>query len=185
MSHRCVTLAFVLFLGTFVNPGSAQGQLGKALARGAERNLAKSAGRSWFSIFRRDLVRDRATRVEKLATNRSVFRYTTRAQARVESRAGIGAGSHLTSHSGPGRPSASLAQRRFGLPVRPTVREKVLLPKRTPVQMNKALGGKPGYGEIRLARRIKPENVRKVITLQRGHANGTRGDGHASNRGER
>src|SRR2546428_8373969 len=102
MYRRRVTLVFVLLLGTFINPRAAWGQLGKALARGTERNLAKSAGRSWFSIFRRDLFRDRATRAEKLAANRSVFRYTTNAQARVESRAGIPAGSHLTSHAGPG-----------------------------------------------------------------------------------
>jgi len=143
MPDRRVTLVFVLLLGTFMNPGAAQGQLGKALARSAERNLAKSAGRSWFSIFRRDLVRDRATRAEKLSSNRSVFRYAAKAQARLESRAGIAPGSHLTSHAGPGRPSASLAQKRFGLRVRPTARENVLLPKGTAVQMNKALGGKP------------------------------------------
>lgn len=167
MYRRRVALVFLLLLGTFISPGVAWGQLGKALARGAERNVAKSAGRSWFSIFRRDLFRDRATRAEKLASNRSVFRYTTKAQARVESRAGISAGSHLTSHAGPGRPSASLAQKRLGLPVRPTVREKVLLPKGTPVQMNKALGGKPGYGEIRLAKRMRPQSIRKVVRLQR------------------
>jgi hypothetical protein len=185
MYRRSVALAFMFLLGTVLNPGTARGQLGKALARGAERNLTRSAGRSWFSIFRRDLVRDRATRAEKLASNRSVFRYTTKAQAGVESRAGIAAGSHLTSHAVPGRPSASLAQKRLGLPLRPTVREKVLLPKGTAVQMNKALGGKPGYGEIRLARRVKPESIRKVTPLQRGHANGTRGHSFPSNRRER
>jgi hypothetical protein len=167
MYRKRMTLVFALLLGTFISPGAARGQLGKALARGAERNLAKSAGRSWFSIFRRDLVRDRATRAEKLSSNRSVFRYTTKSQARVESRAGIAAGSHMTSHAGPGRPSSSLAQKRLGLPVRPTVREKVLLPKGTAVQMNKALGGKPGYGEIRLTRRVAPQGIRKVVRLRR------------------
>ena len=167
MYCRRVTLVVVLLLGTVSHPGTAQAQLGKALTRGAERNLARSAGRSWSSILRRDMVRDRATRAEKLSSERSVFRYTTGTRARMESRAGIAAGSHLTSHAVPGRPSAPRAQKRLGLPVRPTVREKVLLPKGTAVQMNKALGGKPGYGEIRLAQRVKPESIRKVVRLRR------------------
>ena len=167
MYRRHVALVLLLLLGTFISPGVAWGQLGKALARGAERNVAKSAGRFWFNIFRRDLFRDRVTSAEKLASNRSVFRYTTKAQARLESRAGIASGSHVTSHTGPGRPSASLAQTRLGLPVRPTARERVLLPKGTSVQMNKAMGGKPGYGEIRLAQRMKPQSIRKVVPLPR------------------
>ncbi len=166
MYCRRVTLVVVLLLGAVSHPGTAQAQLGKALARGAERNLARSAGRSWLSILRRDMVRDRATRAEKLSSNRSVFRYTTGTRAQMESRAGIPAGSHLTSHAIPGRPSAPLAQKRLGLPVRPAVREKVLLPKGTTVQMNKALGGKPGYGEIRLTRRVAPQSIRKVVRLQ-------------------
>jgi len=161
-----VILAFILYLAIVLCPVSAHGQLGKALARGAERNLARSAGRSWFSILRRDLVRDRATRAEKLASSRSVFRYTTTDRAKIESRVGIPAGSHLTTRTFPGRPSASLAQKRFGLPTRPTARERVLLPKGTVVRLNKAVGGKPGYGEVRVAKRVKPGNIQKVVTLQ-------------------
>lgn len=166
-----VILAFVLYLGIVLFPGSAHGQLGKALARSAERNLSRSAGRSWFSILRRDMVRDRATRAEKLASSRSVFRYTTTARAKLESRAGISAGSHLTARAFPGRPSASFAQKRLGLPVRPTARERVLLPKGTAVRLNKALGGKSGYGEVRLAQPVQPENIQRVVSLPKMRRN--------------
>jgi hypothetical protein len=57
------------------------------------------------------------------------------------------------------------AQNRLGLPVRPEAREKVLLQRGTSVRFNKALGGKPGVGEITI---VKPapktvlRDVRKI-----------------------
>jgi len=169
MRHRCIPLlAMLLVLLERTGPRCAYGQIGKALARGAERNIAKSAERSWFSILRRDSLRDRTVRPGRLLSNRPVFHYTSKAQARLESHTGIAKGSHLTSRSDAGRPlSGVLAQRRFGLPAVPSVRERVVLKKGTAVRLNKALGGKPGYGEIRLAQRVRPENIRNVVPLRR------------------
>ena len=178
MNRIRMALFGILLFTVVSNPGTAWGQLGKVFARAAERNLARTAERSWLSIFRRDMVRDRATSVEKLTSNRSVFRYTTKPRARLESHVGISKGSHLTSHAAPGRPSAHLAQQRFGLPVRPSVRETVVLPKGTTVQMNKSIGGRPGYGEIRLAQRVKPESIRRSVPLPRANRHPVTGGKH-------
>ena len=169
MNRTRMALFGILLFTVVSNPGTAWGQLGKVFARAAERNLARTAERSWFSILRHDMVRDRATSVEKLTSNRSVFRYTTKSSAQLESRVGISKGSHLTSRAAPGRPSAPLAQQRYGLPARPSARETVVLPKGTVVQMNKALAGKPGYGEIRLAQRVKPQSIRRTVPLHRAN----------------
>lgn len=149
-------------------PGTSHGQLGRILARSAERRIARSAGGSFLGTLRRDLVRDRATPARSLAKDRSVFRYTTKERARLETRAGLSEGTHFTSHSASGRPlTAAAAQRRLGLPTRPAVREKVVLRKGTRVRLNKALGGERGYGEISLAQHIPPTNVRRVIRLRK------------------
>lgn len=165
---RLRRVALLAMLLVVVIPGTSHAQLGRILARSAERRIARSAGRSFLSTLRRDLVRDRATPARSLVKDRSVFRYTTKTRARLETRAGLSAGTHLTSHSASGRPlSAAAAQRRLGLPTRPAVREKVVLRKGTRVRLNKALGGKRGYGEISLAQHIPPTNVRRVIRLRK------------------
>ena len=166
MQLRRLTLFAMLFV--VVIPGACHGQLGRILARSAERRIARSASRSFLSTLRRDLVRDRATPARSLVKDRSVFRYTTRTRATLEKRSGLAAGTHLTSRSISGRPlSAAAAQRRLGLPTRPSVREKVVLSKGTRVRLNKALGGRQGYGEISLAQRIPPTNIRRVVRLRK------------------
>ena len=106
------------------------------------------------NIWRRDLSRDRATPPKILPHDRIVNRFTTLPRAKVEARRGLSAGTHLTSRVHPGRPlSASGAQKRFGLSILPEARERVLLKQGTSVRLNKALGGKPGVGEITI---VKP-----------------------------
>jgi hypothetical protein len=166
MQLRRLTLFAMLFV--VVIPGASHGQLGRILAQSAERRGARSASRSFLSTLRRDLLRDRATPARSLVKDRSVFRYTTKERARLETSAGLSEGTHFTSHSASGRPlSAASAQRRLGLPTRPTVREKVVLRKGTRVRLNKALGGKRGYGEISLAQHAPPTDVRRVVRLRR------------------
>ena len=123
-------------------------------ARSLARSLESRSAPSMSSILSRDLSRDRVTPPRILSRDRMVNRYTTLPRAKVEARKGLPAGTHLTSRVRPGRPLTALsAQSRLGLPVRPQARERVLLPQGTPVRFNKALGGKPGVGEITI---VKP-----------------------------
>ena len=56
MQLRRLTLLAMLFV--VVIPGASHGQLGRILARSAERRIARSASRSFLNTLRRDLVRD-------------------------------------------------------------------------------------------------------------------------------
>lgn len=61
--------------------------------------------------------------------------------------------------------SAQTVQERYGLPKLPQVRERILLKRGTSVKFNKALGGKPGVGELTIvkpASRTVLKNVRRI-----------------------
>jgi hypothetical protein len=142
------------------------GALAKGAARGAARALAgKSAGKAG-ALVQRDRIRDAATAARPLPRDRSALRYTTRERARQEIQHGIPAGRHMApSHRGR-PPGAAEAQKRFGLPDRPEVREVVRLPKGFPVRSNKALGGRPGAPEWTSPRPVPPEAIKKVVPLR-------------------
>jgi len=134
-----------------------------ALARSLERRPAPSM----TSILRRDLSRDRATAPRILSRDRIVNRFTTLPTAKVEARRGLTSGTHLTSRVGPGRPLSALsAQKRLGLPVRPEVRERILLKRGTSVRLNKALGGQPGVGEITIVKPAPKTVLRDVRRIR-------------------
>ena len=140
--------------------------LGKAAARAARSHSLKGVQKVNPEILRRDLLRDKVTKARPLAAERRVFRYTTRDRARQELRRGIPGQSHLTSRAGRGRPlGPGNAQRKYGLPQRPQVRETVRLPKGQPVRTNKSLGGSPGVGEITSSKSIPPKAIERVTPL--------------------
>jgi hypothetical protein len=148
-------LAGLLMIMTAMLPVAAEGG---SLARAAFREATKSTSRAFrgaaAKTLRRDLLRDRATRVRLISRNRTVFRYTTKAQARRELRKGVLPGRHMTSRATPGRPlSPGQAQRRYGLPRRSQVRETIRLPRGQPVRFNRAVGGVPGMGTTTSAAR--------------------------------
>lgn len=100
-------------------------------------------------LMERDVARDALTAAKPLARDTTVWRYASRKQAAHEARNGFHPGTHFTTKVHPGRPpSAAKAQRRYGLPARPQVRETVRLTKGTPMRHNKAYGGGPGRGEL-------------------------------------
>jgi hypothetical protein len=146
-------IAVLLIVGLLAGTSASAARIpmrGGSLARSLERRSAPSMA----SILRRDLSRDRVTPPRILSRDRVVNRYTTLPRAKGEARKGLAAGTHLTSRVRPGRPlTARSAQSRLGLPTRPQARERVLLPQGTSVRFNKALGGKPGVGEITI---VKP-----------------------------
>ncbi len=158
-------LAGLLIVATAMLPLTAEaGGLGKAAARGAWRSSARLWRRSPAQIMRRDLVRDRAIAARPLARPRTVFRWTTKQRAAVELRRGISPGLHMTSNGGPGRPlSRVAAQDRYGLLRRPQVRETIRLPKGQPVRAAKALGGRPGVGELTSPKRLSPTTITNVV----------------------
>jgi hypothetical protein len=142
------------------------GGLGKAAARGLSRGLFRRSAisRSRTALFRRDLVRDRAIKARPLTRQRTVFRYTSKARARTELRRGVASGRHMTANGGPGRPlSRVAAQKRYGLPRRPQVRETIRLPKGYPVRTAKVVGGRPGVGELTSSRRLSPTAITNVV----------------------
>ncbi len=134
-----------------------------ALARSLEHRPSPSIS----SILRRDLSRDRATAPRILSRDRIVNRFTTLPRAKAEARKGLTTGTHLTSRISPGRPLSALsAQKRLGLPVRPEARERILLKRGTSVRFNKALGGKPGVGEITIAKPVPNSVLRDVRRIR-------------------
>jgi hypothetical protein len=142
------------------------GRVGRSASRRVMKSEARAVEGKSALVLHRDLVRDKATIARKLPSKRTVFRYTTRAQAEKEMRRGIKPGSHLTSRAYPGRPlKATNAQARYGLPQKPDVRMTVTLPKGTKVRRNRALGGAPGVGEITSVQRTKPRAIKKVVPL--------------------
>lgn len=157
-------LAGLLILATSILPLTVEaGGLGRAAARGAWRSSARIWRRSPAQMMRRDLVRDSAIKARPLARPRTVFRYTTKQRASVELRRGIPPGRHMTANGGPGRPlSRVAAQKRYGLPQRPGVRETIRLPKGQPVRTAKALGGRPGVGELTSSKRLSPTVITNV-----------------------
>lgn len=143
-----------------------------ALPQSAEAGgAARALGRAAIArVWKRDLTRDLATPPKPLARPRTVWRYTTRDRAAQEARAGVPPGSHMTAGVTPGRPpTAASAQQRYGLlKAPPEVRETIVLPKGHPVRANKALGGKPGVGELTSPARVPPEAIRRTVQLPPG-----------------
>jgi hypothetical protein len=149
--------------------GAEAAALSRAIGRGVAKAAASPLRRAPVQLLRRDLVRDRATRIRPLPQDRTVFRYTTKERAREEIRRGIPPGSHMASRGGPGRPlSQQHAQRRYGLPDKPEVRETIRLPKGHPVRLNRAYGGEQGAGEITSPLRVPREAVQNVTPLRPG-----------------
>jgi len=169
-----VGLLALLACNGLSNPLEAQA--GRAILRGAARRAAaRQAERSLTrAVLARDLKRDAATASRRLTTPRRVFRFTSTERARAESRSGLAAGAHMTSRARPGRPPSGLtAQRRYGLPSRPRVRETIELTRGTPVRANRALAGRPGVGELTISRRIRPSSIQRTVRLSPGKTRGS------------
>lgn len=133
-------------------------------AGGLGREIGEAAMRK---ILKQDLARDAATAAKRLLKGREVWRYTGRKQAESEMKKGLAPGSHMTSaKSGKSPLDAGAAQRRYGLPERPEVRETIRLDSGLSVRTNKALHGQPGVGELTSPGRIPPDAIRKVEPLK-------------------
>lgn len=129
----------------------------------------RAPARKATSPMGRDLVRDNASRTIRLQTKRPVYKYTTRSQAREFERKGFPPRTHFTASQGPGRPlNGSTAQKRYGLPYTPSRRLGVTLPKGTSVKSNRVIGGAPGYGELRIQKRLAPAPSGSAKLLKSG-----------------
>lgn len=167
MKLRKNLLAGLLVMAIALPSAAEAGGLAKAVFRGATKSASKTLRGSTARTLRKDFLRDRATRVRPLFQNRRVFRYTTKAQARQELRNGIRPRSHMTARTTAGRPLSPVqAQRRYGLPRRPEVRETIRLPKGQPIRPNKVVGGAVGVGELTSSKRVSPGTIEKVMPLR-------------------
>jgi len=157
---RKLGIVFLLISLACIDANAVRPSFGR---RGLARSLGRRSESEMARIWRRDLSRDHATPVRILPHDRLVNRFTTLPRANVEARSGFSAGTHLTSRVHPGHPlSAAGAQKRLGLSILPEAREKVLLGRGTGVRFNKALGGKPGVGEITIVKPA-PKTVLKGV----------------------
>lgn len=139
--------------------------LGKAAARGAAKSVSSSANKKLAQKLSQDMVRDRKTPVRVLNRDTRVFRYTHNSVR--ELKAGLRPGAHTTTKATPGRPMKAVdAQRKYGLPAKPTDRLTVSLPKGTPVKRNKALGGKPGVPEFNLPKGAPARTIQRDVRLR-------------------
>jgi len=166
-AHRCLGV-LMLSLVLALAPAAHAGSLGKAVLRGATRSLSGNARRSTLApVLRTDLLRDRRTLARPLRQSRTVFRYTTERQMRRELRAGIPPLRHMTSRAQPGRPpTADHAARRYGLPVKPDVRETIRLRQGHAVRVNRVLAGERGRGEITSPQRVPSSSIRTTVPLR-------------------
>jgi len=141
----------------------------KTVVRAGVRGTVRSVERSLASILRADRLRDARLPVTRLARPRTVFRYVTPRRAQAELERGIRRGTHLTVRATPGRPlTAAQAARRYGLPPGRTVRETVHLARGTRVKVGKAIGGRPGEGELLTAEPLGRRVIRRLVRLREG-----------------
>jgi hypothetical protein len=159
-----VLLAGIVFPPLETDAATMARAVGRGVAKGAAKALRQAPG----EILRRDLLRDRVTRVRPLPKDRTVFRYTSKQRATQELRRGIGPGSHMTARGGPGRPLGSAeAKRRYGLPQEPQARETIRLSSGQGIRSNRAIGGKRGVGELTSPERLEGA-IKRVVPLRSG-----------------
>jgi hypothetical protein len=162
-------LVFLLTLGA----PEAEAGMSTAVAKEAAKRVTSSAVKQSVSAAatRRARARDAKAHLrapaKPLPRSRTAYRYTTRERARWERTHGLASGRHMTAHGGPGRPLSTVrAQKRYGLPAKPQVRETIRLPKGQLVRHNKVQGGTPGQGELTSPKRVSPSAVQKVVPLR-------------------
>lgn len=167
MVNRVLALLILVIVSSVPHQAEASGK-GKVIAQALEKKLSLV---NWGGRIKQaramDLARDQADTARPLAKGRVVSRFTSKSQAVYERQHGLDTGMHMTSREmRPGRaPSGVTAMKTYGLKSRPEVREQVRIPKGALVKINKAYGGKPGIGEITLAKRLPPGAVERVVPL--------------------
>jgi hypothetical protein len=139
--------------------------IGRVLNRGS-RPAERSVDRVLSQTLTRDRARDAQEAARRLKKARTVQRYTTKEQADSYLNHGIPSGTHFTSKASPG-PALNSAQAtgRYGLPHKPDVRIKVVLPPGTAVKSGKVVGGhSAGFGEAKTYRSPLPSSAVKSVT---------------------
>lgn len=149
---------------------SEAGALGRVLGRGATKapvpRWAPKPGAP-TNILKQDLKNHRKAPVRPLAKDRTVFRFTTKDQAREAQRKGLPPEAHMTARGGPGRPlRPDHARSRYGLPKKPDARMTVHLKKGQPVRSNKIAGGDRRFGEVTSPAPLPPSSVVRVTPLK-------------------
>ena len=190
MKTYCVVLlSLLLFAG--INDDLMAGEAGRAVVKAAARRVATKASvgrvakgkaidnvvspkstrhlsKRLMEVLRKDGKRDAKLVPQRLKRPKNVFRYTTANKAQLYKQKGIPSGTHFTVNSRPGRPlSPARAKERYGLPVMPSARVKVTMPKGSLVKRGKVIGGKPGYGEIKTYhRQLPPSAVKNIVSMR-------------------
>ncbi len=167
----------ILLLVVWQPAASEAGALGRLLGRGATKApISHAAPKPHVNpkparptdVLKQDLKNHRAVPVRPLDKNRTVFRFTTKEEAREAQRKGLPPGAHMTAHGGPGRTATpDHAQSRYATPSKPGARITVHLPKRQPVRSNK-IAGAPDQRlhELTSPERVPPSSIAGVTPLK-------------------
>jgi hypothetical protein len=149
--------------GRLLGHGGAKAPVTKAAAQHARPKPAAPS-----STFQQDLKNHRNAPVHPLQKDRTVFRYTTKGQARDGQRKGLSPGAHMTARGGPGRPlTPEHAQSRYALPRKPDTRITVHLKDGQPVRSNKIAGAPDQrYREITSPARTPRSDVAGLTPLK-------------------
>lgn len=117
-------------------------------------------------LLTREAARDAATPAVAAAHGHQLMRYTTRVQARADAKAGLESGRHLTGATEGKVPlSAQAAQKHYGIPVAPQVREVWSVPKGWPERLNKVWRGDRDAMEITSPKPLPPSRLVRVEKL--------------------
>lgn len=179
--HKISSMTIIFFYVIISVPTQAvfseAGVFSKAASKAAARKAATkkavkvrsaSTRKDYNKIEARDIARDNKTQAKPLEQNRTVYRYTSKENAKAAQKKGLHANSHMTSGVSKGRPLTSeKAQKRFGLENPPDTRLTIKIPKGHPVKKNKVIGGEAGWGEITSPKKIPAKQVIEVKPVNR------------------
>lgn len=168
--HRSIVVLTLVVVGliAFGPLAHAQGLGRQVAARAARSAVARGTSQALRRAMLRDVRNHRLARPRALATDRTVFRYTSLRQAAVEQRHGLAPMRHMTSVGKAGRPmSGDSARRVFGLRRPAAVRETIRLRRGQRVLLNKVQGGVPGRGELVSPRGIDRSAILRVVRLRK------------------
>ena len=155
MMNQRMLMAILLGLGLWLSPPLAIASPASSAAKAATKR-----------ILARDAARDAATAARPLERSQNLSRYTSRQQAEREAAHGLESGRHLTGSPETGRPlSAKSAQKRYGLPEKPEMRETWHVESGTPVRRNPAMNGTGGATEITIPQALPNKNLVRVEPL--------------------
>jgi hypothetical protein len=165
----CALVLLVVWQPATCEAGSLGRLLGRAGAKApAPHGAPKPSAPT--NILKQDLVNHRKVPVRSVERERTVFRFTTKEQAKKAQHQGLLPGRHMTAHGGPGRPlSPDHAQSRYGLHRKSDAHARITLhlKKGQPVRSSKIAGANDQrFRELTSPERVPRSSIVGVTPLK-------------------